>query len=151
MDSLSRLLRYAVPHRTRVLAAFPAMALYAMASGGLAYLIQPIFDEVLPNQQNLVAVIIAILGIYLVKGAGTYASTYLMADVGQRVVRDVRNRLFGHILGQSAAFFSQRTSGRLMSRITSDVAQVQRAVSETLGDLARECLALIGLATLKLR
>ena len=124
------------------------MVLYGTASAGLAYLIQPIFDEVLPNRQNLAAVGVAILAIYLAKGVGAYASSYLMADVGQRVVRDVRNVLFGHILGQSAAFFSWRTSGRLMSRITNDVTQVQRAVSETLGDLARESLALMGFAGL---
>ena len=44
-----------------------------------------------------------------------------MTDVGQRVVRDLRNVLFRHILGQSAAFFSLQTTGRLMSRITNDV------------------------------
>ena len=61
-----------------------------------------------------------------------------MTDIGQRVVRDVRNQLFGHILNQSAAFFSRRTTGQLMSRITNDVKQVQQAVSETIGDLLRE-------------
>ena len=71
-----------------------------------------------------------------------------MTDVGQRVVRDLRNLLFTHILGQSAAFFSLQTSGRLMSRITNDVGQVQQAVSETLGDLARESLSLVGFAVL---
>ena len=55
------------------------------------------------------------------KGLGAYISGYLMTDVGQRVVRDLRNALFRHILGQSAAFFSDNTSGRLMSRITNDV------------------------------
>jgi subfamily B ATP-binding cassette protein MsbA len=59
------------------------------------------------------------------------------------VVRDLRTLLFRHILGQSAAFFSVETSGRLMSRVTNDVAQVQRVVSETLGDLMRESLALV--------
>ena len=68
-----------------------------------------------------------------------------MTDVGQRVVRDLRNQLFRHILGQSAAFFSRQTVGQLLSRITNDVGQVQRAVSETLGDLPRETLALVGL------
>ena len=65
------------------------------------------------------------------RAIGAYLSGYLMTDVGQRVVRDLRNVLFRHILGQSAAFFSLQTTGRLMSRITNDVGQVQRAVSET--------------------
>ena len=44
------------------------------------------------------------------------------------------------MLGQSAAFFARRTTGQLLSRINNDVGQVQRAVSETIGDLARESL-----------
>ena len=61
---------------------------------------------------------------------------------------DLRNELFRHMLDQSAAFFARRTTGQLLSRINNDVGQVQRAVSETIGDLARESLALVGYAGL---
>ena len=71
-----------------------------------------------------------------------------MTDIGQRVVRDLRNQLFGHILNQSAAFFGRRTTGQLMSRITNDVNQVQQAVSETIGDLLREALSVVGYAVM---
>ena len=124
------------------------MLVYGAASAGVAALIQPIFDEVLPNRENLVPIVVAILGIYVVKGVAGYLSSYWMTDVGQRVVRDLRNQLFGHILRQSVSFISQQTTGRLLSRITSDVAQVQRAVSETIGDLTRESLALLGFTAL---
>ena len=56
--------------------------------------------------------------------------------------------MFRHLLDQSAAFFARRTSGQLLSRINNDVGLVQRAVSETIGDLARESLALVGAAAL---
>src|SRR5688572_21083207 len=124
------------------------MIVYGAASAGLVRQIEQILDAVLPMREELVATIVTILALYFAKGMGAYVSGYLMTDVGQRVVRDIRDRLFRHILGQSAAFFSVNTSGRLMSRITNDVAQVQRAVSETLGDLARESLALLGFAAL---
>src|SRR6185295_16008967 len=68
---------------------------------------------------------------------------YLMTSVGQRVVMDLRNSLVRHILHQSAAFFSSRTSGQLISRITNDVNQVKMAVSETLADLAQESISLV--------
>ncbi|OFW00414.1 MAG: lipid A export permease/ATP-binding protein MsbA [Acidobacteria bacterium RIFCSPLOWO2_02_FULL_68_18] len=148
MSVFFRLLEYARPHRARLAGALAAMVLYGAASAGVAALIQPIFDEVLPSRQRLAPIAAAILGIYLLKGAGAYLSGYLMTDVGQRVVRDLRNVLFRHILGQSAAFFSFQTTGRLMSRIANDVGQVQRAVSETIGDLTRESLALVGFAVL---
>src|SRR5687768_6028531 len=119
------------------------MVLYAAASAALVRLIQPIFDSVLPARERLVFTIVAILVVYVAKGVGAYLSSYLMTDVGQRVVRDLRNVLFRHILGQSAAFFGTQTTGRLMSRLTNDVAQVQRVVSDTIGDLARESLTLV--------
>jgi ATP-binding cassette, subfamily B, bacterial MsbA len=145
---LTRLFGYTKPYRFRLGWAVAGMLVYAIGSAGLAWLVKPIFDSVLPNQQRLAITAWAIVGVYLLKGVGSYVSSYLMADVGQRVVTDVRNDLYRHILGQSAGFFAQRTTGQLMSRINNDVGQVQQAVSETVGDLARESLALVGYAAL---
>jgi subfamily B ATP-binding cassette protein MsbA len=143
-----RLLRHAAPYRGRLALALLAMLAYGLASAALAYLIKPIFDNVLPNRTNLGVVAAAIVAVYLVKGLGSFCSQYVMTDVGQRVVRDIRDRLFAHILGQSAGFFARRSTGQLMSRISNDVTQVQQAVSETIGDLLRETLALGGYAAL---
>ena len=126
MTSLYRLLRYSRRYRGRLVGAVLAMAMYGAGTAGVATLIRPIFDEVLPTQRNLLPITIAILAVYFLKGLGAYISSYLMADVGQRVVHDLRNELFRHMLGQSAAFFSLQTTGRLMSRITNDVGQLQR-------------------------
>ncbi|HYT67084.1 MAG TPA: ABC transporter transmembrane domain-containing protein [Vicinamibacterales bacterium] len=143
---LRRLLTFSRPYRGRFVLALVAMTLYAGASAGVAYLIKPIIDNVLPGDETLPFSFWAAMIIvgYVGKGIGSYFSTYLMTDIGQRVVRDIRDRLFRHILDQSAAFFSRRTTGQLMSRITNDVNQVQQAVSETIGDLLREGLSAIG-------
>ena len=117
-----RLLRYARPYRLRLAWAVVAMTVYAVGSAGLAYLVKPIFDSVLPEQRHLALIAGAIVGVYFLKGVGSYVSSYLMADVGQRVVMDLRTALFRHILGQSAGFFARRTTGQLMSRINNDVA-----------------------------
>jgi subfamily B ATP-binding cassette protein MsbA len=145
---LTRLFGYARPYRGRLVAAVIGMLVYAAGSAGLAALVKPVFDNVLLNQQRMAFTAWAIVVVYLLKGVGSYVSSYLMADVGQRVVTDLRNNLYRHILGQSAGFFAQRTTGQLMSRITNDVGQVQQAVSETAGDFARESLALVGYAVL---
>jgi subfamily B ATP-binding cassette protein MsbA len=122
------------------------MVVYAAATAAVAYLIRPVIDQVLPYGTGLLQWCAALLLVYLVKGLGAYASAFVMTDIGQRVVRDVREQLFRHILDQSATFFSRHTSGQLMSRITNDVNQVQQAVSETVGDLMREGLSVVGLA-----
>ncbi|MBM3808326.1 MAG: ABC transporter ATP-binding protein [Acidimicrobiia bacterium] len=144
MDPLPRLLRYATPHRAVMAGALLAMVVYGAANAWLAYLIQPIIDDVLIAQSDLTYIALAILVAYFLKGLGGYFSSYLMEGLGHRVVMVVRNQLFRHMLDQSAAFFARRAVGPLLSRINNDVGQVQRAVSETIGDLARESLVLVG-------
>lgn len=146
MNPLPRLFGYARPYRGRFALAVTAMLFYAAASAAVAYLIKPLMDQVLPHRDDLARWSIEVLVVYAVKGLAAYAATFLMTDIGQRVVRDIRDRLFRHMLDQSAGFFSRTTVGKLMSRVTNDVTQVQQAVSETLGDLLREGLALIGYA-----
>ena len=146
--TLQRLFRYSAPYRGRLVWAVAGMVVYAIGSAGLAYLVKPIFDSALPNQEGVAAIAWGIVFVYLLKGIGSYVSSYLMADLGQRVVMDLRNDLFRHILGQSAGFFAHGATGRLLSRVNNDVAQVQQAVSETAGDLARESLSLVGFAGL---
>jgi subfamily B ATP-binding cassette protein MsbA len=146
VNPLHRLFGYARPYRGRFAVAIAAMVVYAAATAAVAYLIKPVIDKVLPKGEDLFAWCSALLIVYVVKGLGAYASAFVMTDIGQRVVRDLRDQLFRHILDQSATFFSRHTSGQLMSRITNDVNQVQQAVSETLGDLMREGLSLVGLA-----
>jgi len=148
--TLRRLFRYATPYRGRLAWAVVGMLIYAVGSAGLAWLIKPIFDSVLPKQQEVAIIAWAIVGVYLLKGIGSFVSSYLMAGVGQRVVMDLRNDLYRHILGQSAGFFAHGATGRLLSRINNDVGQVQQAVSETAGDLARESLSLVGFGALLL-
>ena len=144
MDPFLRLLRYATPHRAVIAGAAVAMLVYGIANAALAYLIKPVIDDVLIAQHNLAAIVGAIVAVYLLKGVGGYFSSYLMEGLGHRVVMVVRNELFRHMLDQSAAFFSRRAVGQLLSRINNDVGLVQRAVSETIGDLARESIVLLG-------
>ncbi|MEO5741944.1 MAG: lipid A export permease/ATP-binding protein MsbA [Vicinamibacterales bacterium] len=148
MNSFFRLLRYAKPYKGRLAWAVLAMVIYAVASALVVYLIRPILDELLPNQQGLRTIAFSLIALYFLKGVGSYFSGYLMEGVGQRVVMDVRDQLYGHILGQSASFFGRNAVGQLLSRVSNDVGQVQRAVSETAGDLARETLALVGYAVI---
>ncbi|MGD9904422.1 MAG: ABC transporter ATP-binding protein [Vicinamibacterales bacterium] len=148
MEPLLRLLRYAAPHRLVIAGAFAAMLLYGLASAALAWLVKPILDQVLPARESLAFVGTAIIVVYVVKGIGAFFSSYWMDDLGHRVVRSLRTDLFEHVLGQSAAFFARRSTGQLLSRVNNDVGQVQRAVSETVGDMARESLTVVGYAAL---
>ncbi len=88
---------------------------------------------------------VALLALTFLKGIAVYYSNYGMSYVGHGIVTDLRNRLYSHVLSQSMGFFSLNSTGRLMSRMSSDVEQLQEAVSTTLADLFREIVLLISL------
>jgi len=146
VNYLRRLFRYARPYRGRFLVALVAMILYGAASVWSITLVKPIIDDVLGKHESVARIAWALLLAYVLKGLGAYVSAYLMADVGQHVVLDLRNQMFRHTLGQSAAFFKARSTGQLLSRLTNDIGMVQQAASETLADLLRESLAVVGYA-----
>ncbi|HSF15545.1 MAG TPA: ABC transporter transmembrane domain-containing protein [Vicinamibacteria bacterium] len=148
MEQLRRLLAQAWPYRGRFLLACVAMVGFAATSAGLAYLVKPVFDDVLIRNINLgrIAALIAIL--YLGKGLFSYFATYLMSWVGQRTVMDLRNRLYQHVIRQSVGFFKRQSTGTLMSHITNDVERIQLAVSEAFGDLLMQSFALVGYGAL---
>jgi ATP-binding cassette, subfamily B, bacterial MsbA len=88
---------------------------------------------------------LALLLLTIFKGVCIYYANYSMSRVGQSVVMDLRNELFHHVLGQSMSFFSLNSTGRLMSRMSNDVEQIQEAVSTVLADLFREVILLVTL------
>jgi subfamily B ATP-binding cassette protein MsbA len=79
------------------------------------------------------------------KGLFTYFSSFFMKSVGHRVVKRLRDDLYGRLVHQSAGFFDRITTGELMSRLTNDVDKIQQAVSGSLGDLVEELFILIAL------
>lgn len=93
----------------------------------------------------LTQIALTLFAFTILKGLSLYYSNYLMSWVGQHVVTDLRDRLFGHVLDQSMGFFALNSTGHLMSRMNSDVEQVQDAVSTTIAELFREAVLLIAL------
>jgi len=140
-----RLFVYTRPYRSLLIIAWLATTGYAAAGAGLAHMVQPIFDDVLIRNLNVVPVAITIVLLYVVKGICSYLSTTLVASVGQRAVTDLRNALYKHVLNQSFTFLGRTSTGSLMSHITTDVERIQAAVSEVAGDVLKEGLAVVGL------
>ncbi len=76
----------------------------------------------------LVGVMVAIP---LVAAAISVAQTYLTTVVGQRVMQDLRNRLYEHLQSMSLRFFTDTRTGELQSRLQNDVGGVQSVVTNT--------------------
>ena len=82
--------------------------------------------------------------IALTQGLLFFAGKYLVEWVGNRVVADLRDSLFGHIHALPMQFISKNRAGDLISRLTSDTLLLTQLVSNVIGDLIREPFTLIG-------
>jgi subfamily B ATP-binding cassette protein MsbA len=142
---LRRLFAWTRPYRGLLALSWLATGGYAAAGALLAYTVKPIFDQVLIRGVNAGRIAAAIVLLYLVKGLCSYFSTTLVAAAGQRAVTDLRNALYQHVLNQSFTFLGRRSTGSLMSHITTDVERIQNAVAEMAGDVLKEGLTVLGL------
>jgi subfamily B ATP-binding cassette protein MsbA len=79
----------------------------------------------------------------IIKNLLTFAYQYLMGEVAQRIMRDIRYRLYETIQNLSLDYFSKKRTGELLSRITHDVNLVENAVSYGITDLFRQSFMIL--------
>ena len=95
----------------------------------------------------LVVLVIATIPIsMLFRGLFTYLNVYLMNWVSVRAAADLRSRLFSHLMGMSAGFFTRISTGDLMSRLN-EVNLLHQTISQAMVVLVKEPVTLIGLMT----
>ena len=85
--------------------------------------------------------------VFLFKEVFRYSESYLVTLIGQRIVRDVRNRLYHHIQRLPVGFFSENRVGVLMSRITNDVGVLQQTTVALGKDFFRPVVEIIALSS----
>jgi len=83
--------------------------------------------------------------VFFVRAMAGFFSEYSFQKVGLSTVRDLRDELYERIINQSHRFFSERSTGEMVSRLVSDADAIQAAVSTRMGDLIEESMTLVGL------
>jgi subfamily B ATP-binding cassette protein MsbA len=84
----------------------------------------------------------------IIRAIFEYLQSYIMSDVGQKVIRDVRNLIYAKLQILSLDYFTQKRSGELISRITNDVKVIENAVSYALTDLVYQSFEVFSFALL---
>jgi ATP-binding cassette, subfamily B, bacterial MsbA len=92
-----------------------------------------IVDLQAPPEDAIRGIILFILAVFAVKNVFDFLKTYLMARVQQGVTRDLRNRVYDHLLDLDMAFFGKTKIGQILSRLTYDVEQLRVLVAKELG------------------
>ncbi len=93
--------------------------------------------------RNVLPLIVVV--VYFGKGLFTFLSSFFMKAVGNKIVKSMRDDLYGRILYQSTSYFDRVTTGDLMARLTNDVDKIQQAVSSAMSDMIEETFILAAL------
>lgn len=141
-----RLVRYVSPYRGRMI-----LAGIALVAGTLSGLVMPlvvrnIVDVVFVEQNldllNRSTALLAL--VFLAQAFFSFVNRFNTALVGERVVADLRQQLYRHLMTLSLRFYADRRTGELVSRVTNDVTSLQAAVTDNLVTLLQQSLTLIG-------
>ena len=147
MNLYLRLLQFVKPYWVRLAGAMVCMIFVSAASAASAFLVKPVLDDVFFKKDlaMLKLIPLAIVGLFLLKGLFDYGQGYLMSFVGQRIITDLRERIYHHVHSLSLPFFTKNPTGVLMSRILNDVNLVQGAVSDSVTGLLKDIFTILGL------
>jgi len=112
-----------------------------VANGGSGGLLNRLLDGTVGRvvdlqaepQQAIQGIILFIMVVFALKNVFDFSKTYLMARVQQGVTRDLRDRVYDHLLDLDMAFFGKTKLGQILSRLTYDVEQLRVLVAKELG------------------
>ncbi len=140
------------PYRGRVALTFVAMLAATAAALAPPYLAGQAIDAgIVPGDSAaLTRIVVAFLAIAVVYAAATYAQTYLVGWVGTRALQDLRERVFSHLQAMSIGFFTRRSPGVLISRMTNDIEALNQLVTSGVVTLLSSTLTLVGVVVILL-
>jgi ATP-binding cassette, subfamily B, bacterial MsbA len=167
MRQLTRLVRYVLPFVAQLLPGVLLLAAVGFLEAFRLMLLKPVLDRVLnpsSGSENIVLFVIpkidkpiylqsfvpahfhnawtvvafALVASTVLKGIFDYAGTYLVNHAGFGLITNLRNDLYNSVLRRSAAFFTEHTTGTLISTIINDIERVQFAMSSILAEFLQQ-------------
>jgi ABC-type multidrug transport system fused ATPase/permease subunit len=155
-DQRGRKVRWLVgqlrPYRGRVALMFVGLALATGAGLAPPYLAGRAIDSGIQtgDASALDLIVVAFLGVAIVYAVATYLQTYMVGWVGTRVLQNLRQRVFAHIQSMSIGFFTRRSPGVLISRMTNDIEALNQLVTDGVVTMFSSTLTLVGVVVILL-
>jgi len=142
-----RLLRYVRPYWSIFALSILGMLITAATEVAMPVSLKPFLDGTFVDKDPFLMkwVPVALVAIFVLRGIGAYIGTYASAWVGNKVVMDLRDIMFGRMLALPLGYFHDNTTGNLISRFTYDVTHVTGAATNVIMVLVKDSVTLIGL------
>lgn len=138
------------PYRIRLAVAIIALVSTAMLTLSLGQGVKLMIDEGFSSQSTAgLASALGIVGFIIVAmSVGAYFRFYMVSWLGERVVADVRKRLYRHLVSLPPSFFEDNLAGEIQSRVTTDTTLLQTVIGSSFSFALRNALTFIGGLTL---
>lgn len=145
-----RLFRYVFPYTRLIVISVVFGIGVSLADAGTAYLVKPVLDDIFIAKRAdlLIYLPIGLILLFFFKGFCTFWQQYTIKVVGQRIVQDLRNELYQHMLSLSMRFYQQRSTGSLMSRSLNDIDIMRNAIAQAAIIIVKDSLTVIFLLAL---
>jgi ATP-binding cassette, subfamily B, bacterial len=144
-ESMLRIYRYFLPYWKAVIGIIVTILIGAVFSNIVPWLVKWVVDVAIPQGRVgylallCVAMIVAAVG----QGLVSVVQTFLNAKIGQGVMFDIRNQMYGHLHRMSLSFFTNTKTGDIMSRVNNDVNGLQEVVTNTISQSLSNVLMLV--------
>lgn len=147
MEALKRIVKLVQPYWGRIVLAGILSLVISGINGGLAWLVKPALDGIFfeKNETLLIIMPLAVLVLFLLRGSFFFCQSYLMRSIGAKIVRDMRNRLFGHLMYLPVGYYKKESTGSTLSRITNDIGTLQNLLAYSIKDLFVESATVVAL------
>jgi len=155
-DQRARKLRWMIgllgPYRRRLILMFTALLLETGAALAPPYLLGKAIDTGIEagDVSTLDWIVAAFIFATVLYAVATYWETYLVGWIGTRALQDLRERIFTHLQSMSIGFFTRRSPGVLISRMTNDVEALNQLVTNGLVTIFSSTLTLVGIVVIML-
>lgn len=146
-NALTRLLPYLNPFKVVLTLVLVFVLIYTVLGLIGPYLMGVAIDKFIATKDaiGLVNIAVWMLAVYLLNNLFQAISAWLMSDVSQRALKQLRKDLFSHLQSLPIAFFDSNPAGELMSRLTNDIDAINQAVSQNVVSLLASVLSLVGI------
>ncbi len=145
-NNLQILLPFLRPYRIRALLALAALALAAASALAMPIAVRYLVDRVFltGNLESINRYFIALLVLVLLLAVFSASRFYLVMSLGEKVIADLRSKVFAHVLGLDPIFFETTRTGEVLSRLTTDTTLVQSVVGSGASIALRSSVMLVG-------
>ena len=133
--------------KDKIFFAIVSLIIVSLCTSAIAFLVKPVLDDIFINKdlQMLYIIPVVVIVLYAIKGIFDFFQTYQIGYICQKIVTDIRQELFSHIVNLPLSFFEKNSTGSIIARLLYDVTLIQNTISNAITGIIKDFFTVISL------